>query len=316
MAMLVVLLAELRGVRIAFESYAGHFAIAALMAGTSWEYRRWGRSPEISATLANCAILIAFTNIGATLNYLLLRPGAVPADHLLMQVDAVLGFDWLSFVGYIAEFPTGAPALAWVYKSSLAQMVAMILYLGLSRRQVELHQFVLVGVLCGTASLIVFTIMPSIGPAPFNPLAPDVAQRLEQVVDTHYQRELLGLFNGVPTVLSSDRLIGLIAFPSMHTVMAAMSVFYARGTRLFVPMVLLNTLMIPAIIAHGGHHLVDVIGGVAVFAVAAVCAAKLVRCSEDQSLAPAHAQTASGGRLIRMASILPPVLRPNSVPRS
>ena len=30
----------------------------------------------------------------------------------------------------------------------------------------------------------------------------------------------------------------------------------------------------------------------------------------------AHSQIASGGRLIRIASILPPVLRPNSVPRS
>ena len=33
-------------------------------------------------------------------------------------------------------------------------------------------------------------------------------------------------------------------------------------------------------------------------------------------LAPRQAQTASGGRLIRIASMLPPVLRPNKVPRS
>ena len=31
---------------------------------------------------------------------------------------------------------------------------------------------------------------------------------------------------------------------------------------------------------------------------------------------PDQVHTASGGRLIRIASILPPVLRPNSVPRS
>ena len=67
--------------------------------------------------------------------------------------------------------------------------------------------------------------------------------------------------------------------------------------------------MIPAILVHGGHHLVDVDGGLALFAVVAVWVRHL---APDEG----QVQTASGGRLIKIASMLPPVFRPNRVPRS
>ena len=66
-----------------------------------------------------------------------------------------------------------------------------------------------------------------------------------------------------PPVIGQEHLMGLIAFPSMHTVMALMTTLFARGTRLFWPLVLINLLMIPAILLQGGHHVVDVLGGTA-----------------------------------------------------
>ena len=72
--------------------------------------------------------------------------------------------------------------------------------------------------------------------------------------------------------------------------------------------------MVPAILVHGGHHLVDVFGGPALFAVVVVWVRHLV--PDERAVEPLQVQTASGGRLIRIASMLPPVFRPNSVPRS
>ncbi|WP_411053594.1 phosphatase PAP2 family protein, partial [Tritonibacter sp. SIMBA_163] len=69
---------------------------------------------------------------------------------------------------------------------------------------------------------------------------------------------------------------GVIAFPSLHTVMACMVVVFTMGTRVFPLAVILNAPMIPATLAHGGHHLSDIFGGLAVFAASFAVAAWLL----------------------------------------
>jgi membrane-associated phospholipid phosphatase len=46
---------------------------------------------------------------------------------------------------------------------------------------------------------------------------------------------------------------------------------------LFLPTLVLNAAMIPAILVHGGHHLVDLIGGAATFAIAYALAARVLK---------------------------------------
>ncbi|MGI9368651.1 MAG: phosphatase PAP2 family protein, partial [Ruegeria sp.] len=82
--------------------------------------------------------------------------------------------------------------------------------------------------------------------------------------------------NGVP-VITPSIIIGTIAFPSFHTVMAVLVVWYLRGTSLFLPALLINVMMAPAILVHGGHYLTDMVGGVATFAVSAWLAGFLNR---------------------------------------
>ena len=71
--------------------------------------------------------------------------------------------------------------------------------------------------------------------------------------------------------------LGAIAFPSYHIVMAVMVVWFARGTWLFWPALALNLPMIPATLTHGGHHLIDLPGGVVAFALAALLADRLMQ---------------------------------------
>ena len=302
-----VVMAQTRGVRIDYASFAGRYLVAAALVGLAAFYRTRDRTPAISLTLASCAMFVLFTNGGAALNYLLIRPGSVTIDPVLMRADAALGFDWASFAGHVSHSGGFARVLGWVYQSSLVQLGAMILVLGLSGRQVALHRFMLSGIVCSCFTLLIWSLAPSFGPSPYVVLDPAVEARLGRVVDPAYAGQLLALLRDGATTIDADRLIGLIAFPSMHTVMAAMAVCYARRTALFWPLAGLNLLMIPAILVHGGHHLVDVFGGLALFAVVAAWVGRLV---------PDQVQTASGGRLIKIASMLPPVFRPNNVPRS
>ena len=70
---------------------------------------------------------------------------------------------------------------------------------------------------------------------------------------------------------------GLVAFPSIHMVMALMVAWYSRGTWAFFAFCVSSLLMIPATLLHGGHHLSDLFGGLALFALAVSLARWLVR---------------------------------------
>ena len=292
-----IFLAETRGVRIDYASFAVHYLVAAALLGLAALYRTHNRAPRISLTLVSCALFVLFTNGGAVLNYLLIRPGSVPIDGLLMRADAALGFDWADFAERVSKLGWLAPMLGWVYRSSLAQLALMILMLGFTGRQIALHRFLLSGILCSCFSLMFWSLAPSFGPSPYVVLDPAVELRLGRVVDPAYASQLLALLHDGARTISAEHLIGLIAFPSMHTVMAAMAVWYSRRTWAFWPLAALNLLMIPAILVHGGHHLVDVAGGLALFAVVLVWVRRLV--PEDDAAAAFQLDTASDARLIR-----------------
>ncbi len=97
------------------------------------------------------------------------------------------------------------------------------------------------------------------------------------IVNHKYIVELNRIIAEGVTSISPKTALGLIGFPSFHMVMACMSVFYMLQYRLlFVIFAGTNSLMLPAIVVHGNHHLTDVLAGAATFAVAAFFAHHVV----------------------------------------
>lgn len=261
-------LAQWRGIRIDYASFAGRYMLGAVLLGIAALYRQRNRAPRISLTLISCALFVFYTNSGAVLNYALIPHGAVPIDPLLVRADAALGFEWARFATWLATLGGVSPALRYVYVSSLFQLALLIIMLGFSGQRVALHRFMLVGMLCGVASMAIWSLVPSLGPASLVRLPPEVELRLARVLNADYTRQMFALLRDGPRTVDANHLLGLISFPSMHTVMAAMAVTYSRRTLAFWPLVALNLAMVPAILIHGEHHLTDVVGGLALFAAA------------------------------------------------
>ncbi len=261
-----VLLLALRGSSLAAAAFAGNIAVALVMFALALGYRTIGRAAEIATTLIACSFFILFSNAGAVLNNLLIAPGSQTIDPLLFRADAALGFDWRAFAIALSDYPALCRVLSWTYQSSLVQMAVVLIWLGFTGSRVNLHRFLLVGMIASCVTMAFWTLAPSFGPSPYIDLPAAVDARIGRVVDAGYGDRLLALAaNGAPPVIGQEHLMGLIAFPSMHTVMALMTTLFARGTRLFWPLVLINLLMIPAILLQGGHHVVDVLGGTALF---------------------------------------------------
>ncbi len=115
-------------------------------------------------------------------------------------------------------------------------------------------------------------------------LPAELLAAVQPVVNPGYGKEITTMMREGVTRLSPDEFRGLIAFPSFHTIMALIATYHAREMRwLLYPLLAVNMLILPAVLVHGGHHLVDIPAGFAVFALAALLAGKMVGAAASDS---------------------------------
>lgn len=285
-----ILIAILRAQQVDWATVTFRLAVATGVGAGGATYRRLGRSEGIALALIGTGLFVAFTNFALLVNYMFLPVIGPVIDTALTRFDAALGYVWRDYVLALGEFPSLMQLLRSVYLSSAAQMIGMILVLGFLERQLAMHRFLVAGTIAGLTTVAIWSVLPSFGPAAYQPLPPDSTAAALIVADNAYGRILLQLAERGTTVLRPDAYLGTIAFPSFHTVMALLAVWYARGIWLFWPVLALNLLMLPAILLHGGHHLADVLGGAGVFALSAFLAGRLVpgTTAPDRSVAVAQ----------------------------
>lgn len=239
-------------------------AAAVLVAGVA--YRRSGRSEPIAAALTATSLLLVFTAVLATYNYLLLPSPRASIDPLLAAIDARLGYRWSDLVAFAAARPGLSWLLAQVYMSSLAQLACLVVALGLTGRFAALERMTTALVVGAVVTVTFWGLFPSIGVAAYqSPGPPEAEAAAGLITGTRIGAELLGLLEHGPSRIAPDEIMGLIAFPSFHTVLAVLCAWFAFGVRLLRgPFLLLNALMVPALLLHGGHYLIDVPAGIAV----------------------------------------------------
>ena len=271
-----VLISEQTGQAISWHGFGiGFFPAAGLLVLGLYARVIKGLTMLAHLAIAN-AIYIGFSGVIAIFIYLRFPISTPMIDPTLMRIDAALGYSWPGMVAWLAQYPTLGKVLGLVYLSSLPQLFALIAILGLARHYDTLHRTLLAGTISLLATVLFWWVWPSIGPSAYYDIAPDMAARIALITDSRFGEGLSYLAaNGVPIIMPGE-IIGTIAFPSYHTVMALLVVWYLRGTPLFWPAALLNLAMVPAILIHGGHHLSDMIGGIIAFALAAWLAARLV----------------------------------------
>ena len=207
-------------------------------------------------------------------------------DDTLFAIDAMLGYDWVEAVTLLSLFPDFAKFLSYVYLSTLGQLLVLLLTLGILGRHVQLHRMLMTGMLAGVWLICFWVLFPSVGPSAYLHPSDEAMRAASLLVTPEYGALLMDLVqNGVPEI-SKHQMLGVIAFPSFHIVMACLAALFARGTWLFWPYLVLNILMVPATLTHGGHHLIDLFGGAALFVLAYQVAKRLVPA--DQALAPAR----------------------------
>ncbi|MEO8324661.1 MAG: phosphatase PAP2 family protein [Nitrospirota bacterium] len=243
-------------------SYSLFFALGIFMITMGLFYRSSGRSERISMTLMATGLLLLFTIVLSVFGYLLLPLWREPIDPFLVQIDAWLGYSWPEIVQFSGQHPLFNEMTRYAYLSSIPQMALLFIILGFGGKQKELHVFILSITVSGLVTLAFWALFPAFGPSVLYDISGTIEQAARPLVGSSYGVELLRLGAEGPKFISPRDMEGLVAFPSYHTIMAVLAMYSARTTRwLFPIMVLINLFVIPGVLIHGGHHLIDVFGG-------------------------------------------------------
>lgn len=234
-------------------------------------------APRLALALVAAAIFAGFTAVSSIFIFALFPLANPLIDPLLIQFDASLGYHWPSLIAWLANHPGIARGLGYVYHSSLPQVLLTILLLAALSREVALHRFLLVGIVTLILAVAIWWLLPSIGPSAFQQIPERDREATGLYYGPAYGEFLRSLVEVGPRRISPEMITGVVAFPSYHMIMALMVVWFTRGTFAFIPAALLNTAMVPATLSHGGHHLIDLAGGLVVFAVGVWIVGRLIR---------------------------------------
>jgi len=258
----------------------GYFAVGALaaaLAGGGLFYDRVRKDAALSAMLLATSFLVAFSAGFSVLNYFLLTVAGPRIDVLLAETDRLMGFDWSSMMAFMSRHPGPDLVLQIAYNSVLVQVALLIAWLGWKSRCEEISALSLAIAVGAMATVFFWAFFPSFGAFTVYHLDPSVAGRLSLALDARYAHDLLNLLATGPGHIAPGEVKGLVGFPSFHVAMAAMVAWYARRLA-FVrwPVGALNLVVLVSTPIQGGHHVVDVVGGLAVAALAIALAERIL----------------------------------------
>ncbi|MGC1504090.1 MAG: phosphatase PAP2 family protein [Sulfitobacter sp.] len=275
--LLAFALAQTAGQAVAWNAFLISFApsLGLILLGGFVRVKR--NMPRAAMAAIGTGVYIGFSGVIAILIYLRFPFDTPMIDSQLMAVDSALfGYSWQGFTSAMAAYPTIGKVIGAIYGTSLAQLFLVIFILSFLGRAVDLHRLLITGTLSLLLAVGFWWVWPSIGPSAYVALSYEVETALGLVHGQAEGDRLMQIATtGVP-MISPEVIMGTIAFPSYHTVMLCLSIGFVWGTWIFWPLVVVNLGMLPAILSHGGHHLSDMLGGFAAFAVALWIAVKLV----------------------------------------
>ena len=280
--------------RVVWSSFAPVALWVVVLALVAVIYTRWRPERALANAARATAEILVFVLGAALANYLGFMAGRPLFDGQLVAVDALVGFDWPSFVAWLGGLPHVNTVLLLAYESSLLQVTLIVIFLALSGRRAALDRFLIAFMVSALVTVIVWTLFPTFGAYVYYLAEGRVVSADGLAVDPGYAQTLLAMHAGHFAPFSFATIVGLVGFPSFHTCLAVLCAFALWGVRrLGLPVLALNVLVLFSVPAQGGHHLADVVGGVVTVVLAMALARRLLAPAEGARPATALAASRS-----------------------
>jgi hypothetical protein len=264
--LLAVLFAFVLGREVDWMAFLARYFAAMGLVAVGVYIRNAKEMPRLGLAVSGIGFFTAFPAASSVFIYTLLPLQNPMIDSQLTAIGHWFGYDWRTFLLAMLDYPMVGHALAWVYHSAIPQMFGAVILLSIYGQAIELYRFLLAGMLSLLVTIAIWWAWPSVG---YVGVLPYSNEQLVEMIGYSYGPDRGGLLTRLlqegPGIITPRVITGVVGFPSYHVVMSLLVTWHLRRTIAFVPILLVNLAMVPATLLHGGHHLVDLFGGLAVF---------------------------------------------------
>jgi len=216
-------------------------------------FKRGGLMAEFLA-LTLCMALV-FT----VFSYLCMAASGSLVDRQLLAIDRAFGFDWMAGWRLLTAHPSLMTAMRWLYGSLTYQALYLCLLLGLMMRVTAMREVFWIIFLSALATNLLAIILPAYGPFEIFGLSSQGG----------FLPDMKHLKGGGAMEFTLSKMTGVICFPSFHTVMALGYAYGLRRTGIIGHTVgVANIIMLLGVPFIGGHYVIDMIAGAAIFVLA------------------------------------------------
>jgi hypothetical protein len=197
-----------------------------------------------------------------------LRLGLPVRDPALLAIDRFVGIDGAAVLDWTWHQPAWFVHLLSVsYGGTVAALFVSMLLLALLGDRLEVWRAAMCFVGSVVTTCLIAAVTPAVGMSTW--VSPEFLARLPSGPARHFWprfERFHDFHDGATAALRLDSLGAAVTFPSFHTIMGLIVAAMWRTRRAaFVPACIWLSLMLFSTLPFGGHYLVDLIGGTAVW---------------------------------------------------
>jgi len=250
--------------RLTFDAWnlAVLIGLVLVLASLHYKHRRYPFSYNNLNLIIDLVLLVLFSIAGLILSYLVFAHSGDFSDEKLSEIDRALGFEWSVYTLYFSHKFYFWLVTLLIYILIPVWVLALLVQLHRNGKHQAASAYVLMVSLGGLCCILIAAILPSIGAIGYYQLGAEFYLGYPVLFDDQYKVQLLALrANPVPPIRLWQPLM-VIAFPSFHASLAVITILVSRSAgHWYWRMLILNGLGLATLPVQGGHHLVDVIGG-------------------------------------------------------
>lgn len=222
--------------------------------------------PKIAGPCWSLFTYALFMPSAIMLSYLVGSLNFPMAENTLVNMDAMLGFNWLAAIQTFTELPSWVSiASTKIYASSIWVMFLVACFLIFTGKHRRLDEYIVYFIVTCVFTSAIAGVMPATNAYEFFQPGNATYDKLSPIVGRGYYDDLFALRDGSLRQLKLVDVQGLVSFPSFHTIVSLILIYVMRGTGIFFAISLIwNVGIIATTPFDGAHYLVDIIGGVMV----------------------------------------------------
>ncbi len=240
--------------------------LMAFLVGAYIVYGRWRPEPVICDICGALAVITISAGTAGIISLAGLRLGAPLIDGNLATYDSGFLLDTRSIVVGVANMPTFAGLLALAYVSSFPILFGSVVFLAWTRQVRPLWQLAFVFAFTAGCCATVSAFFPAAGAFSHFAYPAEVLGGLPSGAGVYHLPKFEYYRHAMAPTISMSSLQGVVTFPSFHCCLALMTAFACvEYRRLFLLSLFWGGVVIVSTIPIGGHYLVDLPAGAALW---------------------------------------------------